>query len=251
VSESNPTPEQILKARTRRNFLGLGLGGAVAVGGWTWLLNSAPDNGLPGPLRRVLGLNRRLTSGLLYSDGHLAPEYPLAEAKTIKPNGDLGLDDDLDPAAWKLELIRHGADSAAPLDLKMEDIYKLPKVEHVTEFKCIEGWSTIVHWGGARLSDFTARYAPGSERAQYVGLQTPDNQYFVGVDMASAQHPQTLLCYEMNGKPLEEVHGAPLRLIIPVKYGIKNLKRIGQIRYTDQRPPDYWAQEGYDYYAGL
>jgi DMSO/TMAO reductase YedYZ molybdopterin-dependent catalytic subunit len=55
----------------------------------------------------------------------------------------------------------------------------------------------------------------------------------------------------MNGKPLESLHGAPLRLVIPVKYGIKNIKRIGSIEYTDTRPADYWAERGYDWYAGL
>lgn len=69
--------------------------------------------------------------------------------------------------------------------------------------------------------------------------------------MPSALHPQTLLAYEMNGKPLEAGHGAPLRLAIPVKYGIKNIKRIGSIEYTDERPKDYWAERGYDWYAGL
>jgi DMSO/TMAO reductase YedYZ molybdopterin-dependent catalytic subunit len=55
----------------------------------------------------------------------------------------------------------------------------------------------------------------------------------------------------MNGQPLANEHGAPLRLVIPVKYGIKNIKRIGTIMFSDQPPNDYWAQEGYDYYAGL
>ena len=55
--------------------------------------------------------------------------------------------------------------------------------------------------------------------------------------MASALHPQTLLCYEMDGRPLTPEHGAPLRLVIPVKYGIKNLKQIGTIRFTDFGPP--------------
>jgi DMSO/TMAO reductase YedYZ molybdopterin-dependent catalytic subunit len=82
-------------------------------------------------------------------------------------------------------------------------------------------------------------------------MATPDEGYYVGLDMASALHPQTLLCYEMNGKPLALEHGAPLRLAIPVKYGIKNLKRIGTITYTDQKPADYWAERGYDWYAGL
>lgn len=86
---------------------------------------------------------------------------------------------------------------------------------------------------------------------KYVGLQTPDEEYYVGIDMASAMHPQTLLCYEMNERPLLPEHGYPLRLIIPVKYGIKNLKRIGSVFFSNERPPDYWAEQGYDYYSGL
>jgi DMSO/TMAO reductase YedYZ molybdopterin-dependent catalytic subunit len=76
------------------------------------------------------------------------------------------------------------------------------------------------------------------------------NGYYVGLDMASALHPQTLLVYEMEGRPLTPEHGAPLRLFTPVKYGIKSLKRIGTIRFTDERPPDFWAERGYDWYAG-
>jgi len=73
----------------------------------------------------------------------------------------------------------------------------------------------------------------------------------VCLDRDSAFHLQTILAYEMNDQPLTEVHGAPLRLIIPVKYGIKNLKRIGTITFSNTRPPDYWAERGYDYYSGL
>jgi len=55
----------------------------------------------------------------------------------------------------------------------------------------------------------------------------------------------------MNGEPLTIEHGAPLRLVIPVKYGIKSIKRIGVIRFTDERPKDFWAEQDYDWYAGL
>jgi DMSO/TMAO reductase YedYZ molybdopterin-dependent catalytic subunit len=71
------------------------------------------------------------------------------------------------------------------------------------------------------------------------------------MDLPSALHPQTLLAFEMNNKPLNSEHGAPLRLIVPVKYGVKNLKRIGIIRFADQRPRDFWAERGYDYHLGL
>ncbi len=85
---------------------------------------------------------------------------------------------------------------------------------------------------------------------QYVGMQTPDKKYYVGIDMPSALQPQTLLCYEMNGQPLPLNQGYPLRLIIPVKYGIKHLKRIGTLFFSNEKPADYWAERGYDYYAG-
>ena len=82
-------------------------------------------------------------------------------------------------------------------------------------------------------------------------MATPDGGYYVGLDMESMLHPQTLLCYERNGAPLSQEHGAPLRLVIPVKYGIKNLKRIGKIAFSDARPRDYWAENGYDYDSGF
>jgi DMSO/TMAO reductase YedYZ molybdopterin-dependent catalytic subunit len=97
-----------------------------------------------------------------------------------------------------------------------------------------------------------AAYHLSEESAMnYLGLSTPDEEYYVGIDMRSAMHPQTLLCYEMNGNPLPMNQGYPLRLIIPVKYGIKSLKRIGSMYFNNERPTDYWAEKGYDYFSGL
>lgn len=153
--------------------------------------------------------------------------------------------------------------SGQSLMLTLDDIKKLPKVTQTVEFKCIEGWSEIVNWTGARFIDFAAKYGPATKSGDppdvknkpqdlmdYVSMETPDGGYYVGLDIASALHPQTLLCYEMNGEPLTVEHGGPLRLVIPVKYGIKNIKRIGTIRFTNERPKDFWAEQGYDWYAG-
>jgi DMSO/TMAO reductase YedYZ molybdopterin-dependent catalytic subunit len=167
----------------------------------------------------------------------------------VKPNGDYGMEQPLDSETWKLKVIVPGR---APTFLTMADVKELAKTEITTRFCCIEGWSGIAHWGGARFSDFTKNlFGPGQQVPPFVYLATPDGEYYVGLDMKSALHPQTLLAYEQNSKPLEEKRGAPLRLAIPVKYGIKNIKRIGLIQYTDQRPADYWADEGYDWFAGL
>ena len=85
-----------------------------------------------------------------------------------------------------------------------------------------------------------------SEPADY-----PDERYYVGLYLADCLHPQALLATHMNGKPLTAEHGAPLRLVIPHKYGIKNIKLITSIAYTQKRPTDYWYEQGYDWYAGL
>jgi hypothetical protein len=146
--------------------------------------------------------------------------------------------------------------------LTLNDIKNLPRVEMTTELKCIEGWSTIVNWSGARFSDFIAQFLPATHNGSqpdinrpqdflpYVSLVTPDGGYYVGMDMPSILHPQTLLVYEMNGESLSLQHGAPLRLVTPTKYGIKQIKRIGRISFTDERPADFWAERGYDWYSG-
>jgi hypothetical protein len=138
--------------------------------------------------------------------------------------------------------------------LAMSDLMKLPKVELVTEFKCIEGWSQITQWAGVRLRDLIEMYPPQKIKGhepRFVYMETPDGNYYAGYDMAAARHPQSLLVTEMSGQPIAMDHGAPLRLHMPIKYGYKQIKRIGLIAYTDAKPDDFWAKLGYDWYAGL
>lgn len=243
------TPEQEMSRRTRRGFLALGAGAVIAAAGWEWI-NSGYDTGAPisGPLRSVLGVNEKVVRNALFSDAHLVKTYPASAIGYLKENGDIGTEEDLDPDDWNLSVIPRGG---APATLDMDDIRKLPRYEETIDFKCVEGWSVVTQFAGARFSDFTAKFAPGSEKAGYVAMTTPDARYYVGLDTPSAMHPQTLLAYQMNGKDLEDEHGAPLRLVIPVKYGIKNIKRIGKIAYPETQPPDYWQERGYDFYAGL
>jgi Oxidoreductase molybdopterin binding domain len=138
--------------------------------------------------------------------------------------------------------------------LTMEDVLKLPRHELITQFKCIEGWSQIVHWAGVRMVDFLEVYPPAvidGKEPKYVYMETPDGDYYTGYDLHVCRHPQTLLVTEMMGEPLTQYHGAPLRLHMPTKYGYKQIKRIGLISYTNSRPDDYWTKLGYDWYAGL
>lgn len=250
-----------MRQRSRRAFLLWGAGLAAGAGAFEWLTTRPDAGGIPWPFRKSLELNGRLARGL-FSEHPLSRTFKADQAGPGRLNGDVGLDEDIDVEAWKLRVEGLASGNGA-LMLDLEAIRKLPRVEMTTEFKCIEGWSIIVHWAGTRFSDFMKAYPPRTRSGgafslnhpedlpAYVSMSTPGDGYYVGLDIESMLHPQTLLCYEQNGAPLSQEHGAPLRLAIPVKYGVKNIKRIGTIRYSDKRPGDYWAERGYDWYVGL
>jgi DMSO/TMAO reductase YedYZ molybdopterin-dependent catalytic subunit len=258
-SERDREVEQQIHRMTRRSFATGAIAATLGLAGWGWLRTRADEDGIQWPLRRMLEWNQRLAEDY-FRRTRLSPTFSDSVARMPRVNGHIGLDRPIDPAKWLLSV--ENSVGGAPLQLTLADIKTLPRVDMVTELRCIEGWSDPVHWTGARLLDLVSEVGmatrtgrkPDFERAsdflRYAKLSTPDNEYYVGLDIESALHPQTLLCYEMDGAPLTPGHGAPLRLVIPVKYGIKNLKRIGTIHFTDERPADYWAERGYDWYAG-
>jgi len=216
---------------------------------WKKLHQEAQIAQAPKTLRKVLDANGKISSGFL-SDNHLAKTYPASAAvKRVRVNGNVGMGNDFDPSSWMLQVVRNPGDT---LLLTLDDIKALPKTEIIFDFKCIEGWSQVTHWGGVKFSDFAAKYNLNAQtQMNYAGLETPDKKYYVGLDMPSMLHPQTILCYEMNGKPLPMNQGYPLRLMTTVKYGIKDLKRIQTIFFSNERPRDYWYERGYDYFSGL
>ncbi len=240
--------EAAFRTKSRRAFIVGGSAALAGVFGWRWIWTQRTVDNIPFLLREGHRLNEQLWRGL-YDADRLAPTFAVSRSRMPRANGRLGLQSELDLNAWSLRV--EGPDGALLDTLGLADIQALPPVEMTTELKCIEGWSEIVHWTGARFSDFAAKYLdrlPAS--LGYVGLATPDREYYVGMDMASMLHAQTLLCYAMQGAPLTMIHGAPLRLVTPLKYGVKNLKRIGVIRFSAERPADYWAERGYDWYIG-
>jgi DMSO/TMAO reductase YedYZ molybdopterin-dependent catalytic subunit len=246
--------EEIVTERQVRNktlvaFLFLLLFMAGVLMGWNWLHRQTKEQGAIKPLRTVLDGNETIFFNIL-SNEHLAKTYPKnMAARNVRLNGAIGMNNDFDPSSWKLKLVRSPGDTQY---ISLEEIKALPKTEVIFDFKCIEGWSQVTHWGGVRFSDFIKKYGLEEQaKLRFTGLVTPDEEYYVGIDNKSMMHPQTLLCYEVNGAPLPVDNGYPLRLIIPVKYGIKHLKRIGTMFFSSHRPPDYWYERGYDYFSGL
>ena len=247
--EKQPTVEREIKRRTIIAFSVFFI--CFICGGFLFahLYNEKPDaDNVQPTLRKGLEANEKLFS-LFYSKIREAKKFPKSDAaKKPRVNGDVGMDGVLD-TTWRLKVARKPGDT---LVLTLQDIMALPKTEVVFDFKCVEGWSQVTWWGGVRFSDFMQHYNLAPQMCdKYVGMITPDETYYVGNDMPSMLQPQTILCYEMNGKPLPQNQGYPLRLIIPVKYGIKHLKRIGTVYFSNDKPKDYWAEMGYDYFAGL
>jgi DMSO/TMAO reductase YedYZ molybdopterin-dependent catalytic subunit len=267
AANRSPSPADGAAARdmqkmTRRSFAAGVIAAAAGFGTWRWLTGATEDHGIPWPLRRALRFNQSLAEAYA-SPRNLAPTFPLAAVREeARVNGNVGLFSEVQSSGWQLR-VQH-AGRAVEQAIPLQAIQDLPRADLVTELKCVEGWGQVIHFGGVRFLDFLTKFGLGTRSGappdvagdandlyRYVYLATPDESYYVGLDMASALHPQTLLCDTMNQQALTTTHGAPLRLYLSVKYGYKSLKRIGLIRFQDELPRDYWADRGYDWYAGL
>src|ERR1043166_327788 len=150
---------QLIIKKTFFSFLIFFLLLAGALWGWKWLRNQSTDgamrNGIQQPLRKMLNKNEDIFAKLL-SKNHLAKQYPISAAvKNVRVNGNLGMDDNFDPKTWELHVIKKSGDT---LKLRLADIKKLPKTEIIFDFKCIEGWSQVTHWGGVKFADFAKAY---------------------------------------------------------------------------------------------
>lgn len=239
--------------RSRRSFL-MGVAAAAAgFAGFRAVQNRPLDGRTPDVLRKGYEWNE-LVWQTLGSQSKLAPTFDLSDATSIRVNGRLGLPDDYDIATYKLTVLGVDDEVLETFDLNgmRTVIDSLPQVDVVLEHKCIEGWSAKPRWGGAVFADFAERYANDVPPTYgYVAMATSDGKYYVGVDRATMLNRQSLLATKLGAEELSLPHGAPLRLATPHKYGIKSIKQVATIRFTNERPDDYWAQRGYTYWAGF
>lgn len=150
----------------------------------------------------------------------------------------------------------------------LEDILKPhPLEERVYRLRCVERWSMVIPWVGFPLADFLKRFRPTS-KAKYVAFTTlrdpkqmPGQRagwlewpYVEGLRMDEAMHPLTFLVVGLYGRVLPNQNGAPLRLVVPWKYGFKGIKSIVAIRFTERQPPTSWnsaAPDEYGFYANV
>jgi DMSO/TMAO reductase YedYZ molybdopterin-dependent catalytic subunit len=215
-----------------------------------------------------LGRAEGLTMGaqrLLLAGQPLAREFSVKDISPVfKGNGTLnpGGDDYEAMVAngfsdWRLKvygLVRR------PLSLSLADLKALAARTQITRHDCVEGWSAIGQWTGVQLGRVLAA-AGLAPNARYVVFHCADNldldPYYESIDLFDAFHPQTLLAYALNGKPLTVTNGAPLRLRVERQLGYKQAKYVMGVELVDRLDAigggkgGYWEDRGYEWYAGI
>ena len=209
---------------------------------------------VPSLQDRLLGAGVALSdaaSSLLFRTAHDAPTFADADVvpfDNFPYNYFDVVDPEVDLDAWTLTV--RGAVSR-PGEYRLEQIRALPRVRQNTRHICVEGWDVIGRFGGARISDFLDLVG-ADPRAGFVTVTCAD-RYYESLDIATARHPQSLLCHEMYDRPLDRGHGAPLRLQIPTTLGYKQAKYLMTLEVTQVLPVrrSYWGDKGYSWYGGV
>jgi DMSO/TMAO reductase YedYZ molybdopterin-dependent catalytic subunit len=148
-----------------------------------------------------------------------------------------------DPATWRLRI---GGLVERKQSLSYDQLRALPQASQVSVFHCVTGWTVNgVHWRGVRFKDLLAGAKPlsGAHALQFVSAEKPYVDYLT---LDQAMLPDVLLAWEMDGRPLLQEHGAPVRVVIPDMYGYKNVKWVEQINLVPAAESGYWEQLGYD-----
>ncbi|MBE7521046.1 MAG: molybdopterin-dependent oxidoreductase [Burkholderiales bacterium] len=152
---------------------------------------------------------------------------------------------------------------ATPRSYSLADLHAMPSRTQITRHDCVEGWSAIGKWKGARLSPILAAAAP-KPNARYVVFHCADpmesdgtDLYYESIDLDDAYHEQTILAYELNGAPLPIANGAPLRLRVERQLGYKHAKYLMRVELVESFAHiaggrgGYWEDQGYQWYAGI
>jgi len=159
---------------------------------------------------------------------------------------------------WRLEvsgLVKQ------PVRFSLAELKAMPSRTQITRHDCVEGWSVIGKWKGVRLEEIMNRVQP-MPGANYVVFRCMDtdsdgNLYYESIDLLDAVHPQTILAYELNDRPVPVDNGAPLRLRIENQLGYKHAKYIRALEFVaslekiGRGKGGYWEDQGYEWYAGI
>src|ERR1019366_1726459 len=248
--------EKNLRRQSRRDFILFGTGAFAALAGLWWIAPLGSKKKIFGDhtadaldtLAARLGAtrerserfqNRALTfdddiAEALYSPNRTVRTYRRSDITPLRNNYEGRTPSPDYIKEWTLTLT--GLASGNDVVLRLPDLSSLAKHEQITRLCCVEGWSAIAGWSGVRFDDLLRGYPP-AEGAKWAAIESAGNldghgnpdPYYVSIDLPNARHPQTLLATPLTATPLGAGHGAPLRLVVPMKLGLKNIKAITKI----------------------
>jgi sulfoxide reductase catalytic subunit YedY len=258
LNPSDITPEEIfLKRRKLMQILGVGLGGLSYL---TYAkLASAQLIKLPSitpgkdKTKEALTAYEDITSYNNYYEFGTSKSDPAKFAQQLNTQG------------WQIKI---DGEVKQAITLDMDDLLKLaPLEERIYRLRCVEGWSMVIPWAGIPLASLLKKVAPtgNAKYVQFTSLHRPsemlgqnspilDWPYTEGLRLDEATHPLTLLALGIYGKPLSNQNGAPVRLVVPWKYGFKSIKAIVNIKLTEKMPISTWMQANsreYGFYANV
>lgn len=251
-------------AMKRRQFLkgSLGAAGLITLAGCDNLTQS-------GWFPSMLALTEKLTDRAqrtVTPGNSLAKEYTEADLSAVFPaNGNT------DPGTQGYDHMHRTnfADWQVAIDglvskptvLSLAALKEMPAKTQITRHDCVEGWSAIGKWTGVPLGDLMRKVEPltGAKYAVFHCADVDDvgTPYYESMALEDAFHPQTILAYELNGRPLDVPHGAPLRLRFERQLGYKHAKYVTRIQLVDSLRDigggkgGYWEDQGYEWYAGI
>lgn len=251
---------------TRRNLM---LGGAAAgLSGCTLLDGLTADSGLRAFMQGAEHLTMAAQRWML--GDRLAPEFTAADIRQgQRPNGSVSVESAeylaLQGGGFRDYRLKVTGLVARPLSIPYARLTALPARTQITRHDCVEGWSCIAKWTGVPVSTILdlagplpqARYAVFHCFDAIERTMAGEVMYYESIDMVDARHPQTILAWAMNDRALPMANGAPLRLRVERQLGYKMAKYVRAIELVDSFAGlgagrgSYWADRGYEWYAGI
>lgn len=251
IPASEITPEHLFL--DRRKMMAAALGGLLPAGAW------ATDRVIPLPARRTMAVDddptpyKDIVSYNNFYEFGTGKNDPAANAASLRPTPWTLIVDGLCNKPQQYDV-----DKLLTSGVLEERIYRM---------RCVEGWSMVIPWIGFPLEYLVSRAEPLAS-ARYVAFQTLDDPqqmpgqkgrvlrwpYVEGLRLDEARNPLTLMAVGLYGKTLANQNGAPIRLVVPWKYGFKSAKSIVRIRFTEKQPPTSWniaAPDEYGFYSNV
>jgi DMSO/TMAO reductase YedYZ molybdopterin-dependent catalytic subunit len=256
-------PAPIDEARRRLLWQGGAALGGLLLGGCDRLSDAPRFRSLLDSAERLTYASQRLLLG----NHSMAREFTAADLSPVFRSNGTSMPDSAEYrrlmsegfTGWRLAV---GGLVAQPLQLSLESIRAMPSRTQITRHDCVEGWSAIGQWTGVPLAEVLrrVRLLPSARFIVFHcadRLEQDEDPYYESIDLSDAFHPQTMLAYALNGRPLPVANGAPLRLRVERQLGYKHAKYLMRIEAVERLEPirggrgGYWEDRGYAWYAGI